>query len=152
MNARVPTTLLNTFDTLAHVTRAWDSDITQRITDYIAIPAKSPGFDADWAAHGHIDTVMRNAADWVAAQKIDGLTLEVLRLNKPDGTPRTPVLFFEIPAHQHASTHTVLMYAPSGPVDRQARNRPRRCSPAVWARQCRRWLRRVRLDCRCASA
>ena len=49
MNARVPTTLLNTFDTLAHVTRAWDSDITQRITDYIAIPAKSPGFDADWA-------------------------------------------------------------------------------------------------------
>ena len=116
MNARVPTHLLNTADALRHVTQAWDSDITQRITDYIAVPAKSPGFDADWAANGYIDTVMRQAADWVTAQKIPNLKLEVLRLTKPDGTPRTPVLFFEIPAHQHASTDTVLMY---GHLDKQ---------------------------------
>jgi acetylornithine deacetylase/succinyl-diaminopimelate desuccinylase-like protein len=116
MNARIPAHALNTADALAHVTHAWDTGITQRIADYIAIPAKSPGFDADWSAHGYIDTVMRNAAQWVEAQKVPGLQLEVLRLNRPDGTPRTPVLFFEIPAHQSQSTQTVLMY---GHLDKQ---------------------------------
>ncbi len=116
MNARIPAHALNTADALAFVTQAWDGDITQRLADYIAIPAKSPGFDANWAANGHIDTVMRQAADWVAAQKVPGLRLEVLRLNKPDGTPRTPVLFFEIAAHQSTSVQTVLMY---GHLDKQ---------------------------------
>jgi acetylornithine deacetylase/succinyl-diaminopimelate desuccinylase-like protein len=116
MNARVPAHVLNNADALKYVTHAWDSDITQRISDYIAIPAKSPGFDADWQAHGYIDTVMRNAAQWVEAQKVEGLKLEVLRLNKPDGTPRTPVLFFEIPGHQSQSTQSVLMY---GHLDKQ---------------------------------
>jgi acetylornithine deacetylase/succinyl-diaminopimelate desuccinylase-like protein len=116
MNARVPVHALNTADVLAHVTHAWDNDITQRISDYIAIPAKSPGFDADWSAHGYLDTVMRNAAQWVEAQKVPGLKLEVLRLAKPDGTPRTPVLFFEIPAYQSQSPQTVLMY---GHLDKQ---------------------------------
>ncbi len=116
MNARVPDQVLNTATALTHVTQAWDSDITHRITDYIAIPAKSPGFDADWAAHGYIDTAMRQAAQWVEAQKVPGLKLEVLRLTKADGTPRTPVLFFEIPAHQSASQQTVLMY---GHLDKQ---------------------------------
>jgi acetylornithine deacetylase/succinyl-diaminopimelate desuccinylase-like protein len=116
MNARIPATALNTADLLTHVTGAWDGDITARISDYIAIPAKSPGFDSDWVAHGYIDAVMRHAADWVAAQKVDGLTLEVLRLTKPDGTPRTPVLFFDIPAHQYNGGQSVLMY---GHLDKQ---------------------------------
>ena len=50
-------------------------------------------FDADWAQHGYIDTVVRNAASWVQAQKVQGLTLEVIRL-----PGRTPVLFFEVAA------------------------------------------------------
>jgi acetylornithine deacetylase/succinyl-diaminopimelate desuccinylase-like protein len=116
MNARIPTHALNATEALAHVTQAWDEGITQCIADYIAIPAKSPGFDADWAAQGHLDTVMRNAAQWVEAQKVPGLHLEVLRLAKPDGTPRTPVLFFEIPAQQNQSNQTVLMY---GHLDKQ---------------------------------
>ena len=116
MNARVPAQVLNTAQAYTHVAQAWDSDITQRITDYIAIPAKSPGFDADWVANGYIDTVMRQAAQWVEAQKVPGLKLEVLRLAKPDGAPRTPVLFFEIPAHQSPSAQTVLMY---GHLDKQ---------------------------------
>jgi acetylornithine deacetylase/succinyl-diaminopimelate desuccinylase-like protein len=116
MNARVPAHALNTADAFTHVNQAWDNDITQRITDYIAIPAKSPGFDADWVANGYIDAVMRQAAEWVEAQKVPGLKMEVLRLAKPDGTPRTPVLFFEIPAYQSSSTQTVLMY---GHLDKQ---------------------------------
>jgi acetylornithine deacetylase/succinyl-diaminopimelate desuccinylase-like protein len=116
MNARVPAQALNTAEVLTHVNHAWDSDITHRLVDYIAVPAKSPGFDAEWAAHGHIDSVLHSAADWVRAQKVQGLKLEVLRLTKPDGSPRTPVLFFEIPAHHHASQQTILMY---GHLDKQ---------------------------------
>jgi acetylornithine deacetylase/succinyl-diaminopimelate desuccinylase-like protein len=111
MNARVPTTVLHAADALAHVSAAWDGDIVKQLSDYIAIPAKSPGFDADWAANGYIDTVMRNAATWVEAQKVEGLKLEVVRLEG-----RTPVLFFEVPATRAESTQTVLMY---GHLDKQ---------------------------------
>ena len=108
--------LLDTERALAQVSAQWDNDIVQRLTDYIAIPAKSPAFDADWAAHGYIETVVRNAADWVLAQKVPGLTLEIIRLQHPDGTPRTPVLFFEIESTQAGTQQTVLMY---GHLDKQ---------------------------------
>ena len=93
LHKEIPVDIINAAQTLSQVSAQWDGDIVKQISDYIAIPAKSPGFDADWKAHGYIDTVMRNAAAWVEAQKVEGLTLEVIRL---DG--RTPVLFFEIPA------------------------------------------------------
>ena len=111
LHKEIPTDILNAAQALSQVASQWDRDILQQITEYIAIPAKSPGFDADWAAHGYIDTVVRNAATWVEAQKIDGLTLEIVRL---DG--RTPVLFFEIAATRAHSTQTVLMY---GHLDKQ---------------------------------
>ena len=100
-------------DLLAHVSHAWDSDIVAQLTDYIAIPAKSPAFDADWAQHGHIDQVVQRAADWVLAQKVAGLSLEVIRLPN-----RTPVLFFEVAATRpsDAQSETVLMY---GHLDKQ---------------------------------
>ena len=107
MNAPVSHELLD------HVSHAWDSDIVSQLTDYIAIPAKSPAFDADWAQHGHIDQVVQRAADWVLAQKVAGLTLEVIRL-----PGRTPVLFFEVAATRpsDAQSETVLMY---GHLDKQ---------------------------------
>jgi acetylornithine deacetylase/succinyl-diaminopimelate desuccinylase-like protein len=71
----------------------WDRQIVPALTDYIAIPAKSPMFDADWAAHGFLDRVVRDAAAWVESQKVAGLTLEVVRIEG-----RTPVIFFEVPA------------------------------------------------------
>jgi acetylornithine deacetylase/succinyl-diaminopimelate desuccinylase-like protein len=107
----IPADILDAAKVLSQVSAQWDGDIVQQISDYIAIPAKSPGFDADWKAHGYIDTVMRNAAAWVEAQKIEGLTLEVIRLEG-----RTPVLFFEIPATRADSAQTVLMY---GHLDKQ---------------------------------
>jgi acetylornithine deacetylase/succinyl-diaminopimelate desuccinylase-like protein len=111
MNARAPA--LDTHALLQSVTQAWDSDIVSQLTDYIAIPAKSPVFDADWAQHGHIDLVVQRAADWVLAQKVAGLTLEVIRL-----PGRTPVLFFEVAATRpsDAQSETVLMY---GHLDKQ---------------------------------
>ena len=111
LHKEIPADILNAAQALSQVSAQWDGDIVQQISDYIAIPAKSPGFDADWKAHGYIDTVMRDAAAWVEAQKIEGLTLEVIRL---DG--RTPVLFFEIPATRADSKQTVLMY---GHLDKQ---------------------------------
>ncbi|MDP3795836.1 MAG: M20 family metallopeptidase [Polaromonas sp.] len=93
LHREIPASILNAAQALSQVSAQWDSDIVKQITDYIAIPAKSPTFDSDWAQHGFIDTVMRNAASWVEAQKVEGLTLEIVRLEG-----RTPVLFFEIPA------------------------------------------------------
>ena len=111
LHKEIPADILNAAQALSQVSAQWDGDIVRQVSDYIAIPAKSPGFDADWKAHGYIDTVMRNAASWVEAQKVEGLSLEVIQLNG-----RTPVLFFEIPATRADSKQTVLMY---GHLDKQ---------------------------------
>ncbi|MFM2051386.1 MAG: hypothetical protein RL682_1877 [Pseudomonadota bacterium] len=111
MNARTPPTLLNAAQAQAQVGQAWDDSIVSQLQDYIRIPAKSPMFDADWAANGYIDTVVRNTAAWIESQKVPGLTLEVIRL-----PGRTPVLFFEVAASGSASANTVLMY---GHLDKQ---------------------------------
>jgi len=111
LHREIPAHILNAAQALSQVTSQWDDDIVGQLTDYIAIPAKSPAFDSDWAQHGHIDTVVRNAASWVEAQKVEGLTLEIVRLEG-----RTPVLFFEIAATRADSTQTVLMY---GHLDKQ---------------------------------
>ncbi len=111
MNARTAPDLLQPAEALAHVSRQWDDDIVRQLTDYIAIPAKSPGFAPDWEQLGFLDTVLRNAAQWVEAQKVAGLTLEIVRLHG-----RTPVLFFEVAATQPQSSQTVLMY---GHLDKQ---------------------------------
>jgi acetylornithine deacetylase/succinyl-diaminopimelate desuccinylase-like protein len=95
----------------ADVDRAWDDEIVPALTRYIAIPAKSPMFDADWATHGHLDQVVREAAAWVEGKKPAGLKLEVIRLGG-----RTPVIFFELPATKAGSTDTVLLY---GHLDKQ---------------------------------
>ncbi|MCX7660201.1 MAG: M20/M25/M40 family metallo-hydrolase [Caldimonas manganoxidans] len=100
----------------AFVDEAWDREIIPQLTDYIAIAAKSPAFDPQWIENQHIETVIRRAAAWVESQKVAGLKLEVVRLSDAAGRPRTPVLFFEVPATKAGSTETVLMY---GHLDKQ---------------------------------
>ncbi|MFP5397959.1 MAG: M20/M25/M40 family metallo-hydrolase [Gammaproteobacteria bacterium] len=95
----------------AYADRAWDERIVPALKDYIAVPAKSPMFDADWVEHGHIDRVVRDAAAWVEGRKVAGLRLEVVRL-----PGRTPVIFFDVPATRAGSTDTVLLY---GHLDKQ---------------------------------
>ncbi len=111
MNARIPTQALNAPQVLSEVSSTWDDSIVSELTDYIAIPAKSPMFDADWVANGFIDTVVRNTATWIEAQKVPGLTLEIVRL-----PGQTPVLFFEVAATRSNALQTVLMY---GHLDKQ---------------------------------
>lgn len=127
MNARIPGSAVESIDAAAlqsFVDQQWNDDIVDRLTDYIAIPAKSPAFDRDWVAHGYLERVVTDAAQWVVAQKVQGLTLEIVRLEG-----RTPVLFFEIPATDGArhegdradaerdrTERTVLLY---GHLDKQ---------------------------------
>jgi acetylornithine deacetylase/succinyl-diaminopimelate desuccinylase-like protein len=94
--------------------RAWDERIVPALVDYIGVPAKSPMFDAQWAAHGHLERVVHDAAAWVEGRRLPGLKLEVLRLEG-----RTPVIFFELPASRADRTDTgdtVLLY---GHLDKQ---------------------------------
>ncbi len=111
MNARMPTPTLHSADALERIGQVWDAQIVPQLTEYIRIPAKSPMFAPDWAAEGLLDTVVRNAAAWVEAQKVAGLALEIVRL-----PGRTPVLFFEVAATRANATQTVLMY---GHLDKQ---------------------------------
>jgi len=114
IHKELPSHFLNAEAALRDVTQSWDSSILKELTSYIEIPAKSPSFDSNWEAHGYLDTVLRQTAEWIEAQKVAGLSLEILRL-----PGRTPVLFFDIPATRAASEssgQTVLMY---GHLDKQ---------------------------------
>jgi acetylornithine deacetylase/succinyl-diaminopimelate desuccinylase-like protein len=90
------------------VERRWEESILPTLTRYVAIPAKSPAFDADWAAHGHLEAVVALAADWVRAERLDDLRLEVVRL-----PGRTPLLLLELPGD---APGTILLY---GHLDKQ---------------------------------
>ena len=37
-----------------HIAQQWQTDITPRLAEYIAIPAKSPLFEPNWQALGNI--------------------------------------------------------------------------------------------------
>jgi acetylornithine deacetylase/succinyl-diaminopimelate desuccinylase-like protein len=114
MNARDPLQPIEPDDAGAlgaFVERAWDERIVPALKDYIAVPAKSPMFDPDWVAHGHLERVVRDAAAWVESRRVPGLTLEIVRL-----PGRTPVIVFEVPATRAGSGDTVLLY---GHLDKQ---------------------------------
>ena len=114
MNARDPTLPLEREQTqalAAYAQRSWDEQIVPALTDYITIPAKSPMFDADWQAHGHLERVVRDTAAWIEGRKLPGLKLEVLR---QDG--RTPLIFFDVPGTRATGDETVVFY---GHLDKQ---------------------------------
>ena len=89
---------------LSAISSQWDKDIVPQLVDYVRVPAKSPHFDAQWQANGHIERVIRLAEAWVKKQNVRGLTLEIVRL-----PGRTPLLYFDVPAG-NKSDRTVLLY------------------------------------------
>ena len=52
----------------ATISRNWNDSIVPQLVEYIRIPAKSPHFDPQWEAHGHIERVIRLAEAWVRRQ------------------------------------------------------------------------------------
>ena len=92
------------------ISQFWDDSIVPALVDYIRIPAKSPHFDKQWSKNGYIDAAVELAAGWCRKNAVQGMKLEVVRM---DG--RTPVLLIEVPATGN-SKETVLMY---GHLDKQ---------------------------------
>ncbi len=86
----------------------WESEIIPELCDYIEIPNKSPHFDPDWDAHGHMEKAVQQLEAWSKKQPIRDMTVEVVRLEG-----RTPVLFIDIPGQ---SDDVVLLY---GHYDKQ---------------------------------
>jgi acetylornithine deacetylase/succinyl-diaminopimelate desuccinylase-like protein len=94
--------------TRAFVQHAWDDSVVPALAEYIRIPAKSPHFDPDWRAHGHLDRAVALIEQWARARPIEGLRVEVVRLED-----RTPLMLMEVPGR---GADTVLLY---GHCDKQ---------------------------------
>jgi len=96
---------------LSLVERVWDTEIVPALIDYIAIPCKSPHFDPDWQANGHLQRAVELIAGWCRARSLPGLQLEVVELEG-----RTPLIYMELPGDPSAGDDTVLLY---GHLDKQ---------------------------------
>jgi acetylornithine deacetylase/succinyl-diaminopimelate desuccinylase-like protein len=90
------------------VNNMWDDSIIPEIAEYIKVPNKSPHFDPDWEAHGHMETAVGMLEAWCKTQPIKDMTIEVVRIEG-----RTPLLFIDIPGQ---SDKVVLLY---GHYDKQ---------------------------------
>jgi acetylornithine deacetylase/succinyl-diaminopimelate desuccinylase-like protein len=88
----------------------WDGEIIPTLTDYIRIPNKSPAFDPEWQAHGHMEKAVDLLSGWAREKlkSLPGSSLEVVRL-----PGRTPLILIEVPGKADG---TILMY---GHLDKQ---------------------------------
>jgi acetylornithine deacetylase/succinyl-diaminopimelate desuccinylase-like protein len=103
---------MDTAKTDRFVSEAWESDIVPQLVEYIRIPNKSPMFDADWQKNGFMDAATEQLAGWASKQPIDGMKVEVVRLEG-----RTPVIFIDVPGTDgDAGPECVLLY---GHLDKQ---------------------------------
>ena len=95
------------------VRQTWDSEILPSLIDFVAIPALSPMFDADWATSGHLDTAAEHLRSWLVGRGIPGATVEIVRL-----PGLTPVVLMDVPASDGvpADAGTVVLY---GHLDKQ---------------------------------
>jgi acetylornithine deacetylase/succinyl-diaminopimelate desuccinylase-like protein len=86
----------------------WSESIVPELVEYVRIPNKSPVFDPDWEAHGHMEKAVQLMRRWAEAHAPSGSTVEVLRI-----AGRTPVLMVDVPGQVD---DCVLMY---GHLDKQ---------------------------------
>ena len=86
---------MNGSDIKRFVDDAWQQNVLPAITDYIRIPNKSPAFDPDWRAHGHMDRALDLLVGWCNAQDLPGARLEVLRVEG-----RTPLIYVDVPGDE----------------------------------------------------
>jgi acetylornithine deacetylase/succinyl-diaminopimelate desuccinylase-like protein len=92
------------------VDQSWGDEIVPTLVEYIKIPNKSPLFDPDWAAQGHMDAAVTMFEEWARRKiaNLPGATLEVVRVGE-----RTPVILIDVPG---TGDDTVLLY---GHLDKQ---------------------------------
>jgi acetylornithine deacetylase/succinyl-diaminopimelate desuccinylase-like protein len=99
----------------------WQASVLPALTEYVAIPCKSPHFDADWQRSGELERAVALAADWCRSQPVDGLRVEVVRL-----PGRTPLLWLET---EGDGSGPVLLY---GHLDKQPELEPWAEGLAPW--------------------
>ena len=99
---------MNVTDTARRIDAEWTRSIEPTLARYIAIPNKSPAFDRDWQAAGHMDRAAALLVDWCRTQPLEGFSIETVRL-----PGRTPLLFAEVAGTAPGS---VLLY---GHFDKQ---------------------------------
>ncbi|TWE14081.1 M20/M25/M40 family metallo-hydrolase [Prauserella muralis] len=94
------------------VQQVWQADILPSLSRLVEIPALSPAFDRDWAKTGQLDAAVDHVRAWLAARRLPGAGVEVVRLEG-----RSPVLLLDVPATPGAEDRgTVLLY---GHLDKQ---------------------------------
>jgi acetylornithine deacetylase/succinyl-diaminopimelate desuccinylase-like protein len=93
---------------LKEINLIWQRDIIYRLSEYIKIPNKSPHFDPNWKANGHMHKAMDLIVKWCTKQAIKDMQISVLEEEE-----RTPLLFIEIDGQ---TEETVLLY---GHMDKQ---------------------------------
>ncbi|MBS0349830.1 MAG: M20 family metallopeptidase [Proteobacteria bacterium] len=99
----------NLFEQISsEIAYTWKHDIIPRLSEYIKIPNKSPYFDRDWKANGHMDKAMDLIVKWCTKQPIAKMSITVLEEEN-----RTPLLFIEI---EGQIDETILLY---GHMDKQ---------------------------------
>eukprot|EP00030_Apusomonadida_sp_AF-17_P007470 a841445_154.p1 GENE.a841445_154~~a841445_154.p1 ORF type:complete len:492 (+),score=205.60 a841445_154:36-1478(+) len=90
----------------------WDAEIVPKLSEYIAIPNQSPAYDPEWETNGYLTAAVDLIVNWIKAQNVAGLELEVL--SEPG---RTPLIYMTVPASAGVpADHTVLLY---GHCDKQ---------------------------------
>ncbi len=99
---------MDTNKTSRFVEHTWGDSIIPQLKEYLTIPNQSPAYDPQWATNGYLDQATALIAEWIRAQQVPGLSLDIVRLEG-----RTPLLFIEIPGD---SPETVLLY---GHLDKQ---------------------------------
>ncbi|MGC4090551.1 MAG: M20/M25/M40 family metallo-hydrolase [Polyangiaceae bacterium] len=93
------------------VRELYRDSIVPTLSEYITIPNKSPLFDPEWRAHGHMERAVSLLSNWAKAHLPDNATLEVVRLGE-----RTPLIFIDVPASGVSGGDTVMLY---GHLDKQ---------------------------------
>ena len=58
--------------TAEFVNAVWDDSIIPELSEYIKIPNKSPMFDPDWEAHGHMDKAVESSQTAIVHGKFPG--------------------------------------------------------------------------------
>jgi acetylornithine deacetylase/succinyl-diaminopimelate desuccinylase-like protein len=91
-----------------YIERVWNESVLPELIEYVRIPNKSPAFDGEWRANGHMEQAITRFAAWARAQPLNGATIEIQRLEK-----RTPLLLIDLPGQ---SDDCILLY---GHLDKQ---------------------------------
>jgi acetylornithine deacetylase/succinyl-diaminopimelate desuccinylase-like protein len=116
------------------IDQCWGDEIVPTLVEYIGIPNKSPTFDPDWAAHGHMDEAVALFERWARSKlpALPGASLEIIRL-----PGRTPLILIDVPdAGPARPGDTVLLY---GHLDKQP-------EMAGWAEGFGPWTPRIEGD------